>query len=499
MRLKLKEKLFGGYLVVISLLVAIGGGGALTLLHVMGDYRTLVETALPAQKDLFALEEIFRLQTGNERKFYVVGSPAIGELFKSQTAEWDGLVAELSGLLRTDTERGRLNALAEAHGAYVTQVRANMERLGTEPPPAPDTLAAATAALIDGVSAEFRGLSALVREGQERYLAKTRARAENIVGITLTLGLITLVVGLAAAWGLASLFTRPVRRLKAATEEIALGIFDRKVPVASEDEIGDLAASFNRMAAKLAALDQVRDEFVAYISHELRTPLTSLKEANSLLLDGVAGRLTSRQLQLLSIVEEDCLKIERLINELLDLSKMEAGMLHLNRVETRFGPVVAAAVAEMAPVAEKRNIALVVEGGSGPPLEADAGRIRQVVTNLISNAIKFTPEGSRVRVHWRMDGPRLVCEVADQGPGIPEEAREAIFEKFHQLTPQALSSMRGTGLGLPIARRIVEAHGGVLWVECPPEGGSVFRFTLPLSEGTARPVARAAPAERVPA
>jgi signal transduction histidine kinase len=499
MRLKLKEKLFGSYLVVITLLVGIAGGGALTLLHVMGDYRSLVETAIPAQKALFALEEIFRLQTGNERKFYVVGSPAIGELFKSQTAEWDGLVQELSGLLRTDAERTRLQALAEAHASYAAQVRDNMVRMGTDPAPAPESLAAATASLIDGVSAEFRGLSSLVREAQERYLAETRTRAENIVGITLSLGLITLVVGLAAAWGLASLFTRPVRRLKAATEEIALGIFDRKVPVASEDEIGDLAASFNRMAAKLAALDQVRDEFVAYISHELRTPLTSLKEANSLLLDGVAGRLTSRQLQLLSIVEEDCLKIERLINELLDLSKMEAGMLHLNRVATRFGPVVAAAVAEMAPVAEKRGIALVVEGGSGPPLDADAGRIRQVVTNLISNAIKFAPEGSQVRVQWRPDGQRLVCEVADQGPGIPEEAREAIFEKFHQLAPHALSALRGTGLGLPIARRIVEAHGGVLWVECPPEGGSVFRFTLPLSPVAPRPAARAAQPERVPA
>ena len=122
MRLKLKEKLFGSYLVVITLLVGIAGGGALTLLHLMGDYRGLVETAIPAQKDLFALEEIFRLQTGNERKFYVVGSPAIGELFKSQTTEWNGLVGELSGLLRTDAERTRLEALARAHGTYAAQV-----------------------------------------------------------------------------------------------------------------------------------------------------------------------------------------------------------------------------------------------------------------------------------------------------------------------------------------------------------------------------------------
>jgi signal transduction histidine kinase len=529
MRLGLRQKLFGGYLVLLSMLVVIAGLGAFTLHRLMDDYQRLVETAIPTQRALVGLEEVFRLQTANEQKYYVVGSPAIADLFASQNTEWNTHINDLAARIDLPDVRKHLASLAQAHGAYTDQVAANMARVGggptaaltapepaapepaaaeppadvpaaapagspearpearLEPPPEPSaSLGAATRPLIAAVFVELKDLAALVRAKQERALASTQERAGHVVGITLMLGLITVGFGLAAAWGLSTVFTRPVRRLRAATEEIALGIFDRKVPVDSRDEIGDLAAAFNRMAEKLATLDQVRDEFVTYISHELRTPLTSLKEANSLLLDGVAGDLTARQEQLLAIVQEDCLKIERLINELLDLSKMEAGMMHLHREPTGFAPIVAAAVEEMTPVAEKRDIALQMPGGPAAEVEADAGRIRQVVTNLISNAIKFSPEGSRVRVSWEVHRDRLICAVADEGPGIPESARDAIFEKFHQLSPAALPAMRGTGLGLPIARRIVEAHGGAVWVECPPQGGSVFRFALPTARVTPR-------------
>jgi signal transduction histidine kinase len=119
------------------------------------------------------------------------------------------------------------------------------------------------------------------------------------------------------------------------------------------------------------------------------------------------------------------------------------------------------------------------EGGPATVL-ADAPRTRQVLTNLISNAIKFSPEGAEVTVSWITTESRVACAVADRGMGIPADSRDRIFEKFHQLAPSALSGMRGIGLGLAIARKIVEAHGGRLWVDCPPEGGSIFRFSLPV-------------------
>lgn len=480
MRLGLTYKIFGGYLVLISLLGLIALYGGVTLHQLMGEYRRLVDTGIPLQRTLYSLEEVFRLQTGNEKKFYVVASPAIAELFNAQNEEWASLGEKLRKGSLSGRERDMVDHLLALHRAYMSGVAQNVALHDDPTLPGPRPAGEVdTQPLIEAISQRLGELAQVIGEDQERMVAEAQQRGEHITGVTLSLGLFTMLVGLAVAYGFAVLITRPVRRLKSATEEVAMGIYNRKVPVASRDEIGDLAEAFNHMARQLESLDEVREEFIAYISHELKTPLTSLKEANSLLLDGVAGELTERQRQLLGIVQEDCTKIERLITELLELSKMEAGMMPFDREEHAFSSIVDAAVEEMCPVAETRRVILQTTEGKSVRVLADASRMREVLTNLISNAIKFSPEESLVTVSWKTSAGEVIASVADQGPGIPEAARELIFEKFHQLTPSALSGMRGTGLGLPIARKIVEFHGGALWVECPPGGGSVFRFSLP--------------------
>jgi len=323
-------------------------------------------------------------------------------------------------------------------------------------------------------------VSTAIQQRLDRMIAATRERSERVLGITLALGLAMVLFGVFAGYGLSRLLTRPVRRLQRATEDVALGIFDRKIPIYAQDEIGDLGIAFNRMAEKLQALDELRDEFVAYVSHELKTPLTSLKEAGALLRDEVAGPITERKRKLLHIIGEDGDKLERLIAEMLDLSRMEAGMMSFSLEPGPFADIARQALDEMAPVAEQRRVSLRLIPGVEVGVNVDPSRIRQVLTNLISNAIKFSPQDSEVTLFWKREAEGIVCTVTDVGPGIPEDARRVIFEKFQQLAPSALSGMRGTGLGLPIARRIVEAHGGRLWVTCPHEKGSSFHFSLPL-------------------
>ncbi|MFQ5508973.1 MAG: ATP-binding protein [Leptospirillia bacterium] len=499
MRFSLTKKIFGGYLVLISLLLAIAGYGGVTLYQLTGEYLYLVETGVPVQRDLYALEELFRLQTGNEQKFYVVGSPDIAERFRAQDTEFEQLAAVLISQVPTPAERDAVVRVLALHQSYSSAVMANMadwEAGGDGPPevgPGYDT-----APLIEDMAVGLKALSRIVRETRKAHLADTQERGERAAGTTLVLALLAVAGGLAAALGLSFFLTRPVWRLKAATEQVALGIFDRKVPVESNDEIGDLAAAFNRMAAKLEGLDEVRDEFITYVSHELKTPLTSLKEATSLLQDGIAGRITSRQHQLLGIIQEDCSKIERLISEMLDLSKMEAGMMPFVKERCAFGGIVLAAVEEMEPVAHNRKIHIEAEGPA-VDVVVDCSRIRQVITNLISNAIKFSPERAHVTVSWELSGTDVHCRVADQGPGIPELARGRIFEKFHQLAPSELSGLRGSGLGLPIARRIVTSHAGQIWVECPEGEGSVFHFTLPRAPILKKAPQPAAPVKKKPA
>jgi len=472
MRLGLTHKIFGGYLVLITLLVGIGGYGAVALYRLMGDYRQLVVQGMPAQRDLDTLSQLFRLQTGNEKKYYVVRSLAFAKLFSDQSTEWQALGLRLKPRIHAPAEAIMIDDLLAQHRVYTRLVGDNMAHSGS-PRHATDTL-------IDMISVGLDDLTRNVRASHDRRLAETHARGDRTLGITLGLAMLTVAVGLIGAFVLSIVLTRPVRRLKRATEEVALGIFDRKVPVGAKDEIGDLGASFNRMAEKLRALDELREEFIAYVSHELKTPLTSLKEANALMLEQIAGPITERQRQLLGIIQEDGQKIERLIAEMLELSKMEAGMMSFNLVPESFQGIAERAITEMSPVAEKRQVSLVAMGAEVAPVVADRTRVRQVITNLISNAIKFSPPKSTVTIGWQRQDRQLVCSVTDTGPGIPLDAREVIFEKFHQLAPSALSGMCGSGLGLPIARNILTAHGGEIWVTCPAQGGSTFQFSLPL-------------------
>ncbi len=478
MRLGLTHKIFGGYLVLISTLVGIGGFGGLTLYRLTGEYQSLVDEGLPKQRILYSLEELFRRQSANEKKFVVLGNPAISELFSNQNRKWETLAETLSYHIGRGPGSSELNNLRYRHKLYGMRVLDNMAMRAKGK--SAGGKRRSTGRFIRAINQDLQVLSITLRQAMEMRLQQTQDRSERIIAFTVGVGLIVIVLGLFAAYGLSSLLTRPVRRLQAATGDVAQGIFDRKVPVESHDEIGDLAASFNAMAEQLASLESLREEFIAYISHELKTPLTSLKEANALLSEGVAGPVSAGQTKLLGVIQDDCNKLERLISELLDLSKMEAGMMPFNMQVTRFFEPVAAAVEEQEPVAKGQGVTLTVSGSDTPLVMADTGRLRQVMTNLISNAIKFSPVGAQVSIDWQEEDGHLFCHVRDQGPGVPEEARELIFEKFHQLAPNALSGVRGTGLGLPIARKIVESHGGVLLVECPPEGGSVFWFSLPL-------------------
>ncbi|MDH5528222.1 MAG: ATP-binding protein [Nitrospirota bacterium] len=486
MRLGLTHKIFGGYLVVMLLLGGIATFAGVSLYGVMGTYTRLVEEAAPAQRGLYALEEVFRLQTGNEKKFYVVGSPAIARLFVEQNDEWEDLVASLREHVHSDAERTQLDALLATHGEYARLVAANFVNILEPEGPVTTTGRRDTAPQIAAMSDGLRDISRSIAQAHDERLEKAQGDAERTVHIAVVLGLITVLVGLAAAGFMSFLFTRPVRRLKGATEEVAQGIYGRRVPVESTDEIGDLAAAFNHMATRLESLDEVREEFIAYISHELKTPLTSMKEANSLLQDGVAGELTARQRQLLGIVQDGGMRIERLISEMLDLSRMEAGMMTFFKEGHEFGSLLLTAAKELQPVAEKRGIELVISSSEPAHVMVDQHRLQQAITNLISNAIKFSPEGAPVTLGWKRKGGHVVCSVTDRGPGIPKSARGVIFEKFHQLGPSELSGLRGTGLGLPIAKSIVESHGGRLSVTCPETGGSVFSFSLPLSGVNAR-------------
>jgi PAS domain S-box-containing protein len=226
-------------------------------------------------------------------------------------------------------------------------------------------------------------------------------------------------------------------------------------------------------------VERMKDEFVSTVSHELRTPMTSIRGALGLLSSGLMGAVTPAAKQLLSIAVGNTDRLTRLINDILDLEKMSSGRVELNPAVTSSVDISVEAIDGVRVVADKAGVRILSEVTS-EALWIDRDRIVQTLTNLLGNAIKFSPAGSTVRVTGAPEGDCFRFSIIDQGRGIPQAKLEAIFERFSQVDASDSRDKGGTGLGLAISRSIVAAHGGRIWVESSEAAGSAFHFTVPL-------------------
>jgi signal transduction histidine kinase len=247
---------------------------------------------------------------------------------------------------------------------------------------------------------------------------------------------------------------------------------------------------------RLRELDLMKDEFVSLVSHELRTPLTSIRGYLDLLLEE-GGNLTPEQERFLGVVDRNSERLLDLVGDLLFLAQVDAGKLTIEREDVDFEQVVQDSVETLRPIAESRRTKLVTSIAPVPRLVGDRARLAQVLDNLLSNALKFTPEGGRVSVSLHADGDRAVVEVQDNGVGIPGAEQNRLFERFFRSSRATENAIPGTGLGLAITKAIAERHGGRISVESEEDVGTSVRVELPLAtahEQAARARELAAPA-----
>lgn len=269
--------------------------------------------------------------------------------------------------------------------------------------------------------------------------------------------------------------TSPLRHMTAAARAMAAGDYSRRIRASSQDEVGELAGAFNQMAADLETADRQRRELIANVSHELRTPISVLRAVLENVVDGVTGPDDAAVKAALAQTE----RLGRLVEELLDLSRLEAGAVPLDLSDFAVEPFLSRAVGEAAAAGRPVRFVLSVEP-HGLTARADQSRLHQVVANLVDNAAKHSPPGGVVRVGAaeRPDGGVRI-EVADEGPGIPEGERTRVFERFTRGGHGgAQPTGGGTGLGLAIARWAVELHGGAIEV-APSTRGALIRVDLP--------------------
>lgn len=312
------------------------------------------------------------------------------------------------------------------------------------------------------------------------------ARAESISSSARTGTLIALlaslaVAGLVAAWTTGAL-TGPIRRLMEATGRVADGRFASppELPYSREDEIGELSRSFRAMTRRLAELDRMKAEFVTVASHELKTPINVIRGYTELIEEELASEVTEHQGEILHGIAEQSEAMSRLVSRLMDISRLEAGTYRLEWEEIHLRDLMTGVMRAFDRAAEQEGVELSTEIEESAPrtLVVDVDIVRdEILGNLVSNAVKFTPEGGEVRVRaWGQDGA-AVFEVSDTGPGIPDDHRSHIFEKYYQAER---SRSMGSGLGLAIAREMIEAHGGTIRLADEAGAGAVFRLTLPV-------------------
>jgi PAS domain S-box-containing protein len=234
------------------------------------------------------------------------------------------------------------------------------------------------------------------------------------------------------------------------------------------------------------AVERMKDEFVSTVSHELRTPLTSIRGALGLLSGGLLGPLPEQGQRMLDIAVTNTDRLIRLINEILDIERMESGTIVIRMQDCDVGPLIIQAAEEIKAMAEGAGVTITVTPVSAR-VWADPDRILQTITNLLSNAIKFSEQGGVVTLSGKREAGDVLVQVADQGRGIPPDKLETIFERFRQVDASDSRQKGGTGLGLAISRSIVQQHGGQIWAESTRGAGSVFSFTLPLYTGESAP------------
>ena len=349
----------------------------------------------------------------------------------------------------------------------------------------------------------------------EEPLSEAFAPLNSTIQRTALLLALFLALAVGTSVVLARRMARPIEAMQAAAARIGAGALDQRIDIRSNDELGALAGEFNRMVERLeesyAGLEQKveertreleralgeldeksreletaskhKSEFLANMSHELRTPLNAIIGFSQVLRERMVGDVNEKQQEYLEDILASGNHLLALIDDILDLSKVEAGQIELEVAAFSLDEALERGVVMVRERALLDGVQITLSADPGADVvEGDERQIRQVIFNLLSNAVKFTPAGGAVAVRATQVNGEVVVSVADTGPGIAPEDRERIFEEFQQ-TDSGIEQGEGTGLGLALSKRLVELHGGRIWVDSETDKGSTFVFTLPVARG----------------
>ncbi len=429
-------------------------------------------------------------QLQNEKKFAAVHDATFLRNFEEEVEEFQRTSQALQRQETSPQGQKLLHEIERLQQERLTLFRETFQSPDEPPQTPPASYEGRRDGLTDRMTSALQSYIATHEARVSVGVSESRSSAAQAQAVTEQLVLVALLFGLGLA-GIASYtILRPLRHLQSHIKQIGQGNFGTPLQIKAPTELRDLVDTVNWMGQKLQQLDDMKSEFLAHVSHELRTPMASLQEGTNLLLDEIPGPLTQDQRTTLRIMSDSSRRLIHLISTILDLSKMEAGMMEYRIIPTDLRRVVDISVNKIRLLADAKHVQLLVEAeGDRIWVKADAARIEQVLDNLLSNALKFSPEGAIVKLHMKRDGRSgiLVVSVIDAGPGIAAADLPHIFERFYQGRTKEKHTSAGSGLGMALAKKVVEAHGGRIWIESEVGKGTTVRFTLRLTkpEGSA--------------
>jgi len=366
----------------------------------------------------------------------------------------------------------------------MSEEQALYDMLTGQPRPRPGTKAVAQR--IDQLIDSAREVLAINNRIVDREVERLRAKAEKVQRGLIVLVIFSTAVALTIALALMRYIARPISEIDGAIRQLGGADFSRPITVRGPEDLRYLGRRLDWLRRRLEEFETQKNRFLRHVSHELKTPLTALREGAELLYDQVAGPLAPTQRQVVSIMRDNSVKLQRLIEELLDYQRALHAAASLEVKPVLLDELVAGAAREHELAAQAKGVSLRIDAQPAM-LEADPEKLRSILDNLISNAVKFTPPGGTIAVRARVgmgnEAGMAMIEVMDSGPGVPAEERESIFNLFFRGRSRADSvgmrgAIKGSGLGLAIARELVEAHGGQIAVVADGAGGH-FRVTLP--------------------
>jgi len=310
----------------------------------------------------------------------------------------------------------------------------------------------------------------------EADLTSVQSLARSINRFLLWGGFLAVGLAMVFTFALSRRISAPIRALTSAAKRLGQGDFSQRVSIESKDEVGELAQTFNLMAGDLMRAEQLRRNLVADAAHELRTPLSNVRGYLEAMRDGVMPADTPT----IHSVYEEVLLLSALVDELQELSLADAGELKLFRKPEDVSELIRKAASAVQPAVKAKGLSLQVNLAEALPLcQIDAHRIGQVLRNLLDNAVAHTPEGGAITIAAVEQGDWVEVSVADTGEGIPSADLPNVFERFYRVDKSRARATGGSGLGLTIAKRLVEAHGGRIGVQSEPGKGSRFAFVIP--------------------